>query len=780
MYGPNAPSRRHNLKVIPEVRVQTTLDCSRRCDRVHEISSSSSPASRSISGDSLFSGGENWHAAASQHIPGSLSPKKRNREEYRGTGTTKKNEESPDFYEVPSSSQPQRRAATTTTGSPVRAPSLLQPTMFSDILHGTLGTTRSAAPALVSDGHSPRASQQSSQRSLDGGGRSLYSSPVLPSQQQRPRVTYSRNNGVRIAGKTSRAGSIIRDGSGVSLNLGNDHSDDEIASMRRNRPIINNIDSDDDVITKPISKSNPLAEAQKLVAKLNTFTTEGRSLFGAEENTSLPRLDVLSSDGTNYALSSPTASQIQEIDKIERLAAQEESRKLLLQLESLRTLTKCPLCGEPLSDDMREKFSGLKHSLRRSYAICKYHQRVSVMRDAAGKNYPTYIDEHDLQSRAERVSEILPAIINGTHPSAFLTAAEALTTSSHTGRRLDALQQLEGGQHTLLPGYYGVRGSSILLRVALAQSESLIRRAAKTQKWISKLSITGYAMSVLVPEMAVLLIMEDQHVDAEAAEKIRQDSVDFGRLVFPGTDDDDEEEDNTDNYTYDVPITKSKHKKSSKKSMKQKSHLATPNSQNDPTTITSTMTSPTTSDSEQQHRILLSSSPLHITEPSPTSTSAKFIGIDSGHNSDSDMTPQPRKEVQLRQAQFGQSTTGSTIKREPKVPIILDDSPTKPVKSSSKGPKSSKAQNSSSMSSIRSRYTSKHSKSQTKAASKNKLKVSDFSADNDVDFMTSTTKLQKSKTDNSVDVSKMFNDEEEAENKALDIFAVMKKFTANG
>lgn len=43
--------------------------------------------------------------------------------------------------------------------------------------------------------------------------------------------------------------------------------------------------------------------------------------------------------------------------------------------------------------------------------------------------------------------------------------------------------------------------------------------------------ITGYAQSVLVPELAVCLIKEDMHVNDDEARKVLSESTKIGRLV---------------------------------------------------------------------------------------------------------------------------------------------------------------------------------------------------------------------------------------------------------
>jgi len=58
-----------------------------------------------------------------------------------------------------------------------------------------------------------------------------------------------------------------------------------------------------------------------------------------------------------------------------------------------------------------------------------------------------------------------------------------------------------------------------------------LRRIAVKDKLMSARGVSGYVQSVLVPEVAVMLIQEDMTVDTERARSIMRESVVMGDLV---------------------------------------------------------------------------------------------------------------------------------------------------------------------------------------------------------------------------------------------------------
>ncbi len=71
-----------------------------------------------------------------------------------------------------------------------------------------------------------------------------------------------------------------------------------------------------------------------------------------------------------------------------------------------------------------------------------------------------------------------------------------------------------------------LRAENIMSRFA-----SKLRRLAASDKLISSAGVSRYVQAVLVPELAVLLVMDDMKVDEEKAREVLRDSVEIGNLL---------------------------------------------------------------------------------------------------------------------------------------------------------------------------------------------------------------------------------------------------------
>lgn len=65
----------------------------------------------------------------------------------------------------------------------------------------------------------------------------------------------------------------------------------------------------------------------------------------------------------------------------------------------------------------------------------------------------------------------------------------------------------------------------------MSKFASRIRRLGGTDKLISAAGVSGFVQAVLVPELVVMLVKDDMHVDEEQARVILEDSTEIGHLL---------------------------------------------------------------------------------------------------------------------------------------------------------------------------------------------------------------------------------------------------------
>jgi len=85
---------------------------------------------------------------------------------------------------------------------------------------------------------------------------------------------------------------------------------------------------------------------------------------------------------------------------------------------------------------------------------------------------------------------------------------------------------------SLTPGYYGARGARVMMEFVLSQLAPRIRTLAGSDRLIASAGgVSGYVQSVLVPELATRLVMQDMDTSEERAMQVLEESGEIGELV---------------------------------------------------------------------------------------------------------------------------------------------------------------------------------------------------------------------------------------------------------
>ncbi|ROV94622.1 hypothetical protein VPNG_09187 [Cytospora leucostoma] len=184
----------------------------------------------------------------------------------------------------------------------------------------------------------------------------------------------------------------------------------------------------------------------------------------------------------------------------------------------------CPMCDEPVDKQWLSEFSkNQRMSIARQAKFCHLHKKRSAKETWAAKGYPD-IKWEELRSRIAGKHDILDSLINGK--------------ASHFGEL--HREKIESGKNrTLLrtkdyltPGYYGLRGMSVMTETIVEMFSALLRERAPKYKLISARGYTGFVQSVMVPELAVKLIQEDMCLDdEEAAREVMRESMSIGEIL---------------------------------------------------------------------------------------------------------------------------------------------------------------------------------------------------------------------------------------------------------
>ncbi|KUI61636.1 Restriction of telomere capping protein 4 [Cytospora mali] len=184
----------------------------------------------------------------------------------------------------------------------------------------------------------------------------------------------------------------------------------------------------------------------------------------------------------------------------------------------------CPMCDEPIDKKWLGEFSrNQRMSITRQAKFCQLHKKRSAKETWEAKGYPE-VNWGNLETRIARQHAFLESLING-EASHF---GEVHRETIQTGKNRTLLKT----EDYLTPGYYGLRGMSIMTETIIEMFSALLRERAPKYKLISARGYTGFVQSVLVPELAVKLIQEDMSLhDEEEARVVMKESRAVGEIL---------------------------------------------------------------------------------------------------------------------------------------------------------------------------------------------------------------------------------------------------------
>jgi hypothetical protein len=188
--------------------------------------------------------------------------------------------------------------------------------------------------------------------------------------------------------------------------------------------------------------------------------------------------------------------------------------------EIINSEAHCPMCGDPVDqNDLRQQGP---MNTRMQERFCRSHRVKTAKDEWRIKGYPN-IDWLRLDSRISKHHAFIKQLISGE--DSYYRDVLSEKVKSGKDRSLKTMTS------NLIPGYYGARGLKMMSENIMLNFTPLLRKRIVKDRLMSARGFTPYVQSVLVPELAVLLIMEDMDVDIEEARNILANSAGTGELL---------------------------------------------------------------------------------------------------------------------------------------------------------------------------------------------------------------------------------------------------------
>jgi hypothetical protein len=200
----------------------------------------------------------------------------------------------------------------------------------------------------------------------------------------------------------------------------------------------------------------------------------------------------------------------------------------------------CPLCRASVENEYYwDYWKGKDKTVKNQNTFCRAHRTKSAWDEYRSEGYPDIVWAA-LPQRIRKHRMELFKVLNNDRPSGYRDRYEPIALTGKAAavpsRRKDlpehVLQELESyamDDQSTYPGYYGPHGRRVI-------TETVMRLLKNEIKNCSDAVVQGsgpatFVQAVLVPETAILLIMEDCRVDQQEAEEIREKTYEVGMLL---------------------------------------------------------------------------------------------------------------------------------------------------------------------------------------------------------------------------------------------------------
>lgn len=237
----------------------------------------------------------------------------------------------------------------------------------------------------------------------------------------------------------------------------------------------------------------------------------------------------------------------------------------------------CPLCQGAV--DPKQAIAFWKRhtkTIKNQSKFCHQHRVRSAEREYAEKQYPA-IAWADLPARIRRLRPRLEKVLRNepgceskfrARNAAKLVSGQAAAVyrpkykrrNNNNKHKLDSVEAVDadlelldphndnddhsgsvggGGDSSLVStGYYGPRGRRLMMEVLTTDLGAVFREVAVLDPVVGKSGFAGYIEHVLVPELTVMLVMQDLGLeDAEVAEARIRESAELGVVLNEDVDD---------------------------------------------------------------------------------------------------------------------------------------------------------------------------------------------------------------------------------------------------
>lgn len=201
-------------------------------------------------------------------------------------------------------------------------------------------------------------------------------------------------------------------------------------------------------------------------------------------------------------------------------------------------ITRCEMCQEEVDSQLKQDYEDRycrngKWNIRQQRDFCRYHKCEGAKTLWQQRGYPD-IAWSDLNRRMAGQHDRLRAILYRERDSSFRSQLAAKISARKERTTTEAFQA-DADTSSPSAGYYGPRGQKAMLEYVTTHLSNDLRTAAPDDPLIGSTGVgggvSGLVQSILIPELALGLIMEDMNIDEFEARVMLEDSRELGEVL---------------------------------------------------------------------------------------------------------------------------------------------------------------------------------------------------------------------------------------------------------
>jgi hypothetical protein len=347
--------------------------------------------------------------------------------------------------------------------------------------------------------------------------------------------------------------------------LSKDKEESSGPALRTVRSTKKHIHSGDKPIKQPLLSDKELDDLDKAL-KVDPGGTKSKSedknlrlpLLSEKELDDLYETTIVNTVGTQSKQSPTSLKPSRFLDQVddwrqdqvpdsslpESSAPQEALENLHSYIEKLPEEAEegstCAICKASVEPRKYWDFwEGKDKTIKNQNLFCRQHRTSSAWDEYRREGYPN-IDWITLPRRIKEHRMDLFKILNNDKPSGYrdryepvaLTGKAAAVPSKRSDLPDHVREELDSyalDDESIFPGYYGPHGRRVITESVMKMLKNEIKNC--TDPVVQGSGPATFVQAVLVPETAILLIMQDCKVHREDAEEIREKTYDMGMLL---------------------------------------------------------------------------------------------------------------------------------------------------------------------------------------------------------------------------------------------------------